>query len=1375
MQRILTLLITLFFYVCSFGIQRDSINFKNIDNKQGLSQNGITTIFQDRDGYMWFGTHYGLNRYDGMNIKSFYASNSFNDLSDNTINSITQDLAGNIWIATEQGLTVYNPITHKLYNLKKYNPKNSLFGQNIQSIKFIDGKIMFTSQNGLWSINSGKELFTEENTKSICEKSIRYKIDASLDLESLKIHEKDKNGNYWVTNKNQVILTKISSNKLIILAKITIEPAADVTLSAFFQDNFSNIWIGTQNNGLFHLKEDKGNYFASKIYPKKDSNINFSRIANIIQDHQNNLIVTSRANGAILINNEALRKNDFNSSTITAFDLPTRKIKSIYISRDKTLWIGSLGNGVFFQNNSGLKFKNYHIKDSKNNSIISNTRSIIKDDYNNLWIGTLFEGLFIYDTNNKIIVKSILNGKSVFAFSKIDNQHILVGTSDGLYLVTHTKNNYSTKKLITNNKINPIVFSIAHVNNHYWLGTDNNLISFSLTNDFNIVNVVNYKNLIPTSLNSINFVRIVKYDPIHNLLWIGTQTKGLVVAKLNNDFTINNFSHYNQNTNSLDNNDYICDLLLDNKNNCWVGTKNGLFQIKLNNEGVASKIKKITIREGLPSNLIQSIETDKQGNIWVGTNRGLVKLNQSYKTTIYDVNDGIQNYEFTEHSSYSDSNGLLYFGGIDGISTFSPNNSNKVNYNEPVNISELIINGINVNDRILKNDSDNLTLNHFENNLKINFLSPNYYNQKNCKYAYILEGFDENWLIASATVYEVNYKNLPPGNYTFKIKVSNEDGNWESKYTSLSIVIKPLFWLTFPAFCLYLIVIYFLIKLISSITKKRLEKKNKEQLEKQYQEQMEKINKSKLEFFINISHEIRTPLTLILCSIEKLISNFKLNPKQEKEALTIDKNVNNLLELTNELLAIHKMETGNYQLKVQKNDMISFLKNIKVIFKSLAKFKEIKISIDSFESELFIWFDKNALGKIMYNLVSNAIKHTNNGGRITIRILPSSEEGFLKIDVIDNGSGIDPNYISKIFNRFYHHGGNMDRYVNGFGIGLSLTKSMIELHKGTISVNSELNIGTTFTLNLPLDEKAYSDEEKSDRFLLDIDIPRALSVSDYDQDQEVETTKLVYKTADSSEEKPTILFVDDNKDLIENMSDYFIDNYNIHTADNGQIGVEMANKLQPDIIISDLVMPIMNGIELCETLKNDIKTSHIPIILLTAQGDMNTQFEGVKSGADYFVPKPFNIKILNLTIKNIIDSRNKFKNLFLTNKYEDASDLTTNSKDKEFIEKLLKYVNDNIEEDNLNIINIADKFSMSRSTFFRKVKIITGTTGKEFIDSVRLKRATKLLLESDLNISEIAYSIGHSNPQYFSKWFKSHYKMSPSEYILKNKKKDINS
>jgi len=431
--------------------------------------------------------------------------------------------------------------------------------------------------------------------------------------------------------------------------------------------------------------------------------------------------------------------------------------------------------------------------------------------------------------------------------------------------------------------------------------------------------------------------------------------------------------------------------------------------------------------------------------------------------------------------------------------------------------------------------------------------------------------------------------------------------------------------------------------------------------------------------------------------------------------------------------------------------------------------KEIKISIDSYQPEVLIWFDKNALGKIIYNLVSNAIKHTNKGGKIVIKISLSSNKQFLAIDVIDNGAGIEANFLSKIFNRFYHHGGNMDRYVSGFGIGLSLTKSLIELHKGSISVRSELHKGSIFSLNLPFDENVYSSEEKSDRTLFDNDLPKVISDTNFDKGNDVGINKLVDINIELNAEKPTVLYVDDNIELLENMADYFSESYNIFTAENGEIGVEMAHKLQPDVIISDLVMPVMNGLDLCITLKNDINTSHIPVILLTAQGDMDSQFKGIQSGADYFVSKPFNIRLLNLTIKNLIESRNKFKNLFLTNKYENASDITTNNKDKEFIDKLLKYVNDHIEEDNLNIINIADEFAMSRSTFFRKVKVITGSTGKGFIDSVRLKKAKSLLTESDQNISEIAYAVGHSNPQYFSKWFKSHCKISPSEYILKYK------
>ncbi|MBG7613128.1 response regulator [Polaribacter sp. BAL334] len=1368
------ILVALFLLISSslFYGQEEIINVKNIDNKQGLSQNGVTAIFQDKDGYMWFGTHYGLNRFNGITIQSFYGGNSFKDLCSNTINLIIQDNSGNIWVGTPQGISVFNPITEEFFNMSKYDSKNSIYSHSIESMKLIDGKVMLTSSQGLWVIDPGKKLFTEKIAKSICKNIDLYKIKTSFSSQSLKIFKKDNNDSYWLTTNNMVFVSKIINNQLIIIDEIRIEDSKNIVITSFFEDNFRNLWVGTDNNGLYHLKEQKGNYTINKVYPKNNTTVNFSRITNIIQDQDNNLVVTSRSDGAILIEKNKLEKEDFSNIKINSIDLYSKKIKSIYKSRDHTLWIGSLGNGVFYQNNSGLKFKNYQIKEPSNSSIINNTRSISKDIFGRLWIGTLFEGLYIYDITNQKVVKSLLTNKSIFAISEIDDSHLLVGTSDGMYLVTFDKNNFETQKLIIDNEMQDVVFSIAHAKNNYWIGTRESFISFTLTNDFKITNVINYNDEIPIKVNALKTIRVVKYDDIHNILWIGSQSSGLIKAVLNNDFSIKEFYAINSSFSSTETFEYICDILIDVTNQLWIGSRDGLINIKLLPKGDISEIKKFTTNNGFPSNLIQSVKSDTQQNLWIGTNRGLIKFNkQTYEIINYDINDGIQGFEFSEHASYVDASGVFYFGGVKGITAFSSDYIVYEGVTEPVDIKDIIINGLNVNNRRLIKDSiGSLTLSHIENNIKFNFISPNFINPKKQKYLYRLKGFDTKWNTTETDKYTAEYSNLPKGNYLFEVKTSDEDGAWISKSSSINLKIQPSFWMTFPAYLIYLIVIFSFIYVISTITKKRLQRKNKELLKNQYHEQMEKVNESKIEFFINISHEIRTPLTLILCSIEKLLSNFKLNHQQEKEAKTIDKNVHRILELTNELLAIRKMETGNYNLKVQYDEVIQFFKSAKIAFNGLSKKKGIKLSISTHTDELYLWFDKNALEKIIYNLISNAIKYTNEGGTIDIQIQPSKNNQFLEVKVIDTGIGIDKKHVPKIFNRFYNKGSNIDRYVSGFGIGLSLTKSLVELHKGNITVASELDKGSVFTLNLPLDENVYSAEEKVDRALWETNLPSVLNTTEFDEEETAENTTLDDDKKTSNSSKPTILYVDDNTELLLSISSFFSDNYNVFTAENGASGIKIANELQPDIIISDIVMPEIDGIELCETLKNDINTSHIPIILLTAMGDMESQLHGVESGADYFIPKPFNIKLLSLTIKNIIESRNKLKNLFLTNEYTDSTDITTNSKDKEFIDELLKYVNEHIEEDNLNINNIADAFAMSRSTFFRKIKILTGTTGKQFIDSVRLKKATHLLKESDFNISEIGYAVGHSNPQYFSKWFKSYYKISPTEYKSQNKK-----
>ena len=1368
----MTKLLTLFVFIFSIlhGTAENKI-FKNIDNKQSLSQNGVLAIFQDKEGYMWFGTHYGLNRYDGFDIKSYYKGNSYNDLCGNAIQSILQDSTGNIWVATIEGISVFNPVAEKFFNLNKYSSKESIFKHTIQSMKLIDDEILISSNDGIWKINPGTSLFTDEIAKSICNNINNFKIQPLLKLNSIKVYFKDKNDNYWITANNRIIATKIVNNEMLVIDEIVIDENSEVEITTLFQDNLSNLWAGTSNHGLYKIFEEKGKHTLTKIYPTKTSNNSFSRITDILQDKTSDLWVSSRSDGVIIIPRSELSKNVMSVIKLHENSLSSPKIKSLYKSRDNTLWLGSLGNGVFYYNSSGLKFTNYQLADKTNNPAVNYTRIISKDKFDRLWFGTLFEGLYVYDANRKLVIKSLLSKKSVFALNPIDNSHYLVGSNDGLYLITFNKENFKSERLNDNGQIKGPIFSICNKDDYFWIGTSNGLISFKLTPDFRITQFKNYNLMLNFDSKSQNTIRCVKFDQKRNSLWIGFETSGLVIAPLDNSMNIKEFVSFNKKFNLISDNNYICDIFIEDENSYWIGSRSGLFHIQYSTPDKIKKISKFTTNNGLPSNLIQSISSDNNGNLWLGTIRGLAKFNKkSHDIINFDIYDGIQDFEFAEHASYVDINGKMYFGGINGVSEFSPNKMRYDKFVEPVVIRDLIINGVNANDRQMSNSSEPLTLPYSENNIKFNFIAFNYINPYKCKYAYKLEGFDNDWVYTTSDKKTAEYSNLPQGKYEFKVKATNEDGIWNSNYTSLNFEISPSFWLSFPGFLLYLLVLTLIVLVVSSITQKRLKKKHEELLEKQYHEQIEKINQSKLQFFINISHEIRTPLTLIVCSIEKLISNLNLNKEQEKETATIDRNVNRMLQLTNELLEIRKIETGNYQLNVKRDDIVSVIKNIVQAFESLAEKQEMKLSIDTFKPEIQIWFDANALEKSLSNLITNAIKYTKRNGTIQIKVRKATNNEFLEISVIDNGIGIEQEHLSKIFDRFYQHGGNKDSYENGFGIGLHLTKNLIELHKGSITVSSEINKGSVFTISLPLNECVYTANDKADKVIWKTDFNATYyGIENQDTESELETLA-DENIEDADPEKFTILYIDDNKELLDNISDYLSETYNVITATNGKIGFEKATLFQPDVIISDIVMPVMDGFELCNLIKTDINTSHIPVILLTARGDSDSQYKGIEIGAEYFIPKPFNIKLLSLTIKNLIESRERLRKLFISNQYTNPNEITTNSRDEQFMVKLLKHVEDHIGEDDLNIKFIADSFAMSRSTFFRKIKAITGTTGKEFIDSVRLKRAARLLVETDLNISEIAYDIGHSNPQYFSKWFKAFYKISPTEYMAKYKK-----
>ena len=1372
MHRIYSLLILIFFLNNYQGLSQTKVVFKKIDNKQGLSQNGVLAIFQDKDGYMWFGTHYGLNRYDGFTFKNYYRGDSYNDLCGNTIQSILQDSAGNIWIATIEGITVFNPVTEIFYNLNKYSKKESVFKQTILSMKLIDSNILMSSNDGIWKFNPGKQLFTDIIAKNICNTIDKYKLQASLKLEGIRVYQKDQQNNYLLIANNHVIVSKIIDKKLLVIDEIVLDSKNPIEVTTLYKDSFSNFWAGTAKHGLYQLKESKGNYSTIKVYPQKTKSF-FSRITDIIQDEKSKLWIISRSDGVIAIPKEKLEKNIFVPITFDEFEIPSKRIRSIYKSRDNTLWLGSLGRGIFFYNSSGIKFKNYQfsneLNNSSNSSLNNYSRSISNDKYNRLWFGTLFEGLFIYDREKEKIIKYLLNNLSIFSLSEVDKNHYLAGTSDGLYLITHDINKIKTDKILFDNKVEGVVFSICKKSNKYWIGTSNKLLSFVLSDDFKLSQVVTYNDKLLIDLKSQNTIRCVKYDQNQNCIWIGTEMNGLVKAELDSKDNISRFVSFNKMYKEYSISKYISDIYIDNDNNYWIGTRNGLVHFRINKKGDFSNMGIYTTQNGLPSNMIQSIQSDKKRNIWLGTNRGLVKFNKfSHDIINYDINDGIQDYEFAEHASYIDNTGILYFGGINGVSSFSAEQMNTDSVTEHVFIQNIFINGINAKEIKGLENTNNIVLPHSSNNLKFSFISFNYQNPSKCKYAYMLDGYDKDWIYCTSENRNAEYANLKKGNYIFKVKASNHDGVWNTNFTAIPLEIQASFWQTLPAFLLYSFILFILIFFVSSITKKRVQKKHAELLEKEYHEKIEKVNQAKIQFFINISHEIRTPLTLIMCSVEKLIERFKINKEQEKEVGSIEKNISHMLNLTNELLEIQKIESGDYQINVRKDNIIEFLKNIIITFEPLADRQKIKLIFTGFESDIFIWYDANLLIKAFNNLISNAIKYTKSGGTIEVSTTRSNNNEFLYINVSDDGIGIEKENIPKIFNQFYHVAGNSESYEKGFGVGLSLTKNLIELHKGTISISSEPGIGSTFTISLPMQENVYSNEQKADRGFWDTGYTSVLnSIENSISDETTPSLNNNEENVDPS--KFTILYVDDNKELVDKISQYLSEKYNVLVASNGKIGIEMAIQFQPDVIISDIIMPIKDGFELCRDLKYDVNTSHIPIILLTARGDSESQFRGIEIGADHFFPKPFNINLLDLSIKNLIESREKLRQLFINNTYHNPNEITTNSRDAEFLEKLLKYVDEHIDEPDLNINSLAVIFAMSRSTFFRKIKAITGTTGKDFVDSIRLKKAAHLLISSNMNISEVAYTVGHSNPQYFSKWFKAFYKVSPSEYILKHK------
>ncbi|GHT05181.1 hypothetical protein AGMMS49525_12280 [Bacteroidia bacterium] len=845
-------------------------------------------------------------------------------------------------------------------------------------------------------------------------------------------------------------------------------------------------------------------------------------------------------------------------------------------------------------------------------------------------------------------------------------------------------------------------------------------------------------------------------------VWLGTNGDGVFkVKKEAATSKIVSFKQYSL-TNQKLNNDNVQVIYKDSKGRIWLGSEGGGLSLF---DGEKDAFVSVQQSYNLPGDIVYSIEEDNAGNLFVATNAGLVKLefgDSSVFCRIYTTSDGLQANSFTRQAAFKTADGTLYFGGHNGYNSFDPALlSNKQSY------SPLVITDIKLYNKSLENLSPKLRnkvspdapsytqkirLPYNYNNFTIEFANLNYLNASQEKYAYQLTGFDKEWQYTDALHRFASYNNLPQGSYRFLLKSLDETGAWSEKETVLNVVILPPFWLTWWAFLIYFMLILVAIYAGVTIAKNRISLRNALKVKSLEKIKTEELNHAKLQFFTNITHEFLTPLTILSASVDDLKMN---EPQHQDQYEVMSTNINRLIRLLQQILEFRKAETGNLKLKVSNGDIADFVKTGVDSFKPLMKKNKMHFSLISDPESIVGFFDRDKLDKILFNLLSNAAKYNKPGGFIQVNVsLDTENKNIVIISVKDNGDGIKPQDVKGLFKRFYE--GDYRRFNTiGTGIGLSLTKDLVDLHKGVIRVESEVGVGTTFFVQLPVNQDAYSEAE----------------IDEYTYVPKEVTAPIVEPEEEGKEEHLkdySLLLVEDNEELLALMVKLLSKEYNIVTAKNGREAIEILEAEYIDLVISDVMMPVMDGLEFCKYVKNEFELSHVPVILLTAKNKEEDRIESYDAGADGFITKPFNLNVLYSKIKNLLKAKERVAHEFKKQYVFEAKGLNYSDIDEEFLNNAVACIHQHIDDCDFDQKRFADTMGISKSTLYKKLKSLTGLNTSLFIRNIRLKTACKVIEEKKkIRISELAYSVGFNDPKYFSACFKKEFGLLPSEYLDK--------
>ncbi len=1304
--------------------------FKHYLVENGLSNNSVSCSLQDKKGFLWFGTINGLNRFDGYSFKVFrHAGEDSTSIGSNFIRCLLEDQKGCLWIGTNKGIYLYN----------SHYEKFSLFGKSDLG----DVTDMKQDKEGiLWLISNLNLYSYNQQTEELKP----YSLDSSSGtVTSIAI---TTDNTIWASTSSGCIKKYNSQKDRFITYTLLKKTASRESLNVqkIYPLKNGNLLVGTLTQGVQILDVDKVT-LQHIISKNPDGTGIFAR--EFIELTENEYWIGTET-GVYIYNAYDHSILRLDKEYDNKYSISDNVIFTFCKDREGGLWVGTFFGGINYYPRPFTTFQKY-FPVYRNPSMSGNAiHEICKDRYGNLWVGTEDGGLNKMDlTTNTFTSFKPTGSKTSLAYHNI---HGLLADGDSLWVGTFMHGldimNIKTGKVIRHFSAGPGVHDLKN----------DFIVTIYKTRSGDIL-VGTWKGLFKYNRQRGNFSAVPNFDKAiqviwedeNSILWVGTQGRGVIYY---NPHTAESGSLlYNaKDSNSLCEN-HVNGIFEDSKKNLWFATEGGLCKYQ--------KDKKIFTRYStknkMPDNLIFRILEDEKNNLFISTSRGLVCFNPDKgDIRTYTKSDGLLSDQFNYNSAYKDSDGRMFFGSVKGLISFRPDEFIKNIRVPPVYITGFQVNNVelavNGKDSSLKESiiyAKSISLPYDQSTFSIDFAALSYTVPETNEYAYKMENVDKDWTFLKNNR-KVYYTKLPPGDYTFKVKGSNSSGIWNTKEASINIIISPPYWQSIWAYILYLTLIvgisYFVVK---SYLNRHVEI-NRRRFEMLEIEKEREIYHSKIEFFTNIAHEIRTPLTLIKMPLDKLMRKQKNNPEINDNLKTMEKNTNRLIDLTNQLLDFRKTEMDKFSLNFVKTDITELLEETYGVFKVAAEQKEISFKLEVPGIALQAFVDPEALKKIFSNLFCNAIKYAASIVQVKLQNF-NSEDALFKIVFKNDGYLIPYDLKEKIFEPFYRL--NETEKQSGTGIGLSLSRSLAELHKGVLDLLKSEDGMNVFLLSLPIRQ------EKEFRLHAD--------ETELKLDPELKLDAELIKGLDdvSHSSKREILLVEDNKEILEFITNELSADYLVRKSLNGIEALEIIKEGNIQLVISDIMMPVMDGLELCKRIKTNLEFSHIPIILLTAKNSLHAKIEGLEVGADAYIEKPFAFEYLNAQISNLLLNRSKIKEYFASSPFTHIKTIGYTKTDRNFLEKLKQVIDENLTNMDIDVEQLSKIMNMSRPTFYRKIKALSNLAPNELIHIARLKKAAELLSDGNYKVYEVASMVGYSLQTNFARDFHKQFGMSPSEYI----------